>query len=123
MTRLAPLLRCCAAALLGLAALLLAASTASAAPVGGGPVMRAVTPEMIDASLHADLPAHALRCIASVSAPAEPIRPSDDGAQGASPVATAAPGASASTVILPPRDLGSRPPARAARLDRPPKAA
>ncbi|MFE1598537.1 hypothetical protein [Methylobacterium sp. ID0610] len=109
-------------ALLGAGLVLLAVSAASAAPERSGPVMRAVTPEMIDASLHADLPTRCLRFITSVSAPSEPIRSSDDGAQGPCPFEALTPSA-AGVAMRPPRHLGSCLPVRSVRLDRPPKPA
>ncbi|WP_244424557.1 hypothetical protein [Methylobacterium nodulans] len=115
------LLRRAATALLGLIVAVLAVSAASAAGERGGAVMRAVTPQMIDASLHADLPTLPLRCITSVSAPGEPTRGCDEGAQGPSPIMAQPPAVSASVLILPPRHLGSCPLPCGMRLDRPPK--
>ncbi|MGY2047623.1 hypothetical protein [Methylobacterium sp. JK268] len=109
------------AALLGLALLLLGASAALAGPVPGGSMMRAVTPEMIDASLHADLPGSATPGIADLTEPGEPSRPSDDGAQGACPVEAPAPRARASSALNPPRHLGAAPTVRSARFHRPPR--
>lgn len=109
---------------MGLALMLVAAPMAEAATGRAGPVLRATsfapTLQLSLQALRMAKPGRDAAC--AVSAPGvEHPRADDGGAASQVCPGTARKQAAASCALLPPRSLGSRPSAGAARLDRPPK--